>query len=70
MQMSLGIQALRAFTPITLSGLLLIGLGRSAKRAMPLVYLVTALIALVGALIMVSMYVLNWTDPLLGVTLP
>lgn len=70
MQMSLGIQALRAFTPIILSGLLLIGLGRSAKRAMPLVYLVTALIALVGALIMVSMYVLNWTDPLLGVTLP
>ncbi len=70
MQMSLGIQALLAFTPITLSDLLLIGLGRSAKRAMPLVYLVTALIALVGALIMVSMYVLNWTDPLLGVTLP
>lgn len=46
--MSLGIQALLAFTPIALSGVLLIGLGWSAKKAMPLVYLVTALIALLS----------------------
>lgn len=35
--MTLGLQALLAFIPIGLSGLLLIGLGWSAKRAMPLV---------------------------------
>ena len=44
--MELGLQALLAFTPIALSGVLLVGLGWSAKRAMPLVYFVTALIAL------------------------
>lgn len=44
--MELGLQALLAFTPIALSGMLLVGLGWSAKRAMPLVYVVTALIAL------------------------
>lgn len=44
--MELGLQALLAFTPIALSGVLLVGLGWSAKRAMPLVYVVTALIAL------------------------
>jgi lactate permease len=41
-----GLQALLAFTPIALSGVLLVGLGWSAKRAMPLVYVVTAVIAL------------------------
>lgn len=44
--MTLGLQALLAFTPIALSGVLLVGLGWSAKRAMPLVYVVTAMIAL------------------------
>lgn len=44
--MELGLQALLAFTPIALSGVLLVGLGWSAKKAMPLVYVVTALIAL------------------------
>jgi lactate permease len=44
--MTLGLQALLAFTPIALSGVLLVGLGWSAKKAMPLVYAVTALIAL------------------------
>lgn len=41
-----GLQALLAFTPIALSGILLVGLGWPARRAMPLVYLVTASIAL------------------------
>jgi lactate permease len=44
--MTLGLQALLAFAPIALSGVLLVGLGWSAKKAMPLVYVVTALIAL------------------------
>lgn len=44
--MELGLQALLALTPIALSGVLLVGLGWSAKKAMPLVYVVTALIAL------------------------
>lgn len=44
--MNLGIQALLAFTPIALSGVLLVGLGWPAKRAMPVVYVVTAAIAL------------------------
>jgi hypothetical protein len=44
--MNLGLQALLAFTPIALSGVLLVGLGWPAKRAMPVVYVVTALIAL------------------------
>ena len=44
--MTLGMQALLAFTPIGLSGILLVGLGWPAKRAMPLVYVVTAAIAL------------------------
>ncbi|MEP7281621.1 MAG: L-lactate permease [Rubrivivax sp.] len=46
--MTLGMQALLAFTPIGLSGLLLVGLGWPAKRAMPLVYIVTAAIALLA----------------------
>ncbi len=44
--MSLGLQALLAFTPIGLAGILLVGLRWPAKRAMPVVYIVTALIAL------------------------
>ncbi len=46
--MTLGMQALLAFTPIGLSGILLVGLGWPAKRAMPLVYVVTAAIALLA----------------------
>lgn len=46
--MTPGLQALLAFTPIALSGVLLVGLGWSAKKAMPLVYVVTALIALMA----------------------
>ncbi len=46
--MMLGTQALLAFTPIGLSGILLVGLGWPAKRAMPLVYIVTAAIALLA----------------------
>ncbi len=46
--MTLGMQALLAFTPIGLSGLLLVALGWPARRAMPLVYAVTAAIALLG----------------------
>jgi lactate permease len=45
--MNLGLQALLAFTPIGLSGVLLVGLGWPARRAMPLVYIVTAAIALI-----------------------
>jgi lactate permease len=44
--MTLGMHALLAFTPIGLAGILLVGLGWPAKRAMPLVYVVTAAIAL------------------------
>lgn len=44
--MSMGLQAFLAFLPILLSALLLIGLNWSAKKAMPLVFIVTALIAL------------------------
>jgi lactate permease len=44
--MNLGLQALLAFTPIALSGILLVGLAWPARRAMPLVYVVTAAIAL------------------------
>lgn len=36
------------------------------RTIIPTLYYVT----LVGALTMISMYVLNWTDPLVGVTLP
>jgi len=46
--MTLGMQALLAFTPIGLSGILLVGLGWPAKRAMPIVYMVTAAIALLA----------------------
>ena len=46
--MTPGLQALLSFTPIALSGVLLVGLGWSAKKAMPLVYVVTALIALMA----------------------
>jgi lactate permease len=44
--MTLGVQALLAFTPIALAGILLVGLRWPAKRAMPVVYVVTVLIAL------------------------
>lgn len=44
--MSNGILALLAFSPILLAAILLIGLRWPAKRAMPLVYLVTVLIGL------------------------
>jgi lactate permease len=44
--LNLGMQALLAFTPIALSGVLLVGLSWPAKKAMPLVYVVTTLIAL------------------------
>ncbi|MEH6563889.1 MAG: L-lactate permease [Halopseudomonas sp.] len=46
--MSSGFLALLAFTPILLAGILLIGLRWPARRAMPLVYLVSAAIALFG----------------------
>jgi lactate permease len=44
--MNLGLQALLAFTPIALSGILLVGLAWPARRAMTLVCVVTAIIAL------------------------
>jgi lactate permease len=44
--MSLGIQALLAFAPILLAGVLLVGFRWPAMRAMPVVYVVAALIAL------------------------
>jgi lactate permease len=43
--MSITLQALLAFTPIALAAILLIGLHWPAKKAMPVVYLVTAGIA-------------------------
>lgn len=46
--MSSGLLALLAFTPILLAGILLLGLRWPARRAMPLVFLVTALIAYAG----------------------
>jgi len=44
--MSLPIQALLAFFPILLAGILLVGLRWPAKRAMPIVFLTTFIIAL------------------------
>jgi len=44
--MSLSVQALLAFTPILLGGVLLIGFRVAAKWAMPAVYVVTAIIGL------------------------
>ena len=44
----LALLALLAFTPILLASILLVGLRWPARRAMPLVYLVSALIALYG----------------------
>jgi lactate permease len=44
--MSLGFQALMAFAPIALAGILLVGPRWPAMRAMPVVYIVAALIAL------------------------
>lgn len=44
--MSSSIQALLAATPIILAGILLVGLNWSARRAMPVVYLAAAAIAL------------------------
>ncbi|KZE25978.1 L-lactate permease [Crenobacter luteus] len=46
--MSLGLQAFLAFLPILLSAVLLVGLHWPAKRAMPVVFLVTALTAYFG----------------------
>ncbi len=46
--MSLGLQALLAFSPILLAAILLIGLHWPAKRAMPAVFILTAAIALFG----------------------
>jgi lactate permease len=46
--MTLGMQALLAFAPIGLAGILLIGLAWPAKKAMPLVYVATAGIALLA----------------------
>ena len=46
--MTLGMQALLAFAPIGLSGILLVGLAWPAKRAMPLVYAATVAIALLA----------------------
>jgi len=46
--MSPGILALLAFTPILLAGILLIGLRWPARRAMPVVFLVTAFIGYAG----------------------
>ncbi len=46
--MSLGLQALLAFSPILVAGILLVGLRWPARRAMPIVYLQTALIALLA----------------------
>ncbi|MES2818660.1 MAG: L-lactate permease [Pseudomonadota bacterium] len=44
--MSAGLLALFAFSPILLAGILLVGLSWPARRAMPLVYLLTAAIGL------------------------
>ncbi|MEC5208272.1 lactate permease [Vogesella perlucida] len=46
--MSLGMQAFLAFMPILLSAILLVGLNWPAKRAMPVVFIATALIAILG----------------------
>lgn len=46
--MSLGLQALLAFSPILVAGILLVGLRWPARRAMPIVYLQTAVIALLA----------------------
>jgi len=43
--MSLSIQALLAFFPILLAGLLLVGFRWPAKKAMPIVFLVSIIIA-------------------------
>ena len=43
---SLSLQALLSFTPILMAAVLLVGLRWPAKRAMPLVYLITAVLAI------------------------
>ena len=45
-QMSLGLQALFAALPIISAGVLLVGMRMPAKKAMPIVYILTALIAI------------------------
>ena len=45
--MSLGIQALIAATPILVAAILLVGLRWTARRAMPIVYVFTVIVALV-----------------------
>ena len=44
--MSMGLQAFLAFLPILLSALLLVGLNWPARKAMPVVFIATALVAL------------------------
>ena len=44
--MSLSLQAFLAFLPILLAGVMLVGLRWSAKRTMPLVYLLTVVVAI------------------------
>lgn len=46
--MGLGVQAFLAFSPILLAGILLIGVRWPARRAMPIVYVLTALIGLLA----------------------
>lgn len=46
--MSLGLQAFLAFLPILVAAVLLIGLHWPAKRAMPVVFILTAAIGLLG----------------------
>ncbi|WP_108869803.1 L-lactate permease [Aquimarina aquimarini] len=46
--MDLGLQAFLAFLPILLAGILLVGFRWPAKRAMPIVFAVTVLIAFLG----------------------
>ena len=46
--MGLGVQALLAVVPIVLAGVLLVGLKMPALRAMPIVYVVAALIAVLA----------------------
>lgn len=45
LQENIGLQALLAFVPILVSGILLVGLRWSAKKTMPIVYLLAILIA-------------------------
>ena len=48
--------ALLAFTPLVLAGVLLIGFRIAAKIAMPVVFLVTVIIALTACPMMIRLY--------------